>query len=742
MMANVLPLAAWFTLGSAGMLAVAVAAAIPVLLHWRARPKLQELPWAASFLLEAAIQKVRGRWGIQAWWLLALRVLAICLLATALADPQGGRAAPAAANGLRTHLVFLLDNTYSMDVVDATQSPSDAEPKSRFHQAREAIRRRVLRSTEGDRFSLVTLALPATVVTSESPAAELFLRELDLVELSCARGDPDSALTSLESIAQTKVADRTEMAIATDSQAASWKLTSAEADTAAALDALSRVGTVQWYDVGGNVADNLAIDSIVCEDELPTAGRELTFAATVVNHGPRNIAGAQVEWLVGDEAVASSEVEVAAGKSTTVYARYKFSDPGQQIVTAKLSDDALAADNTCWLVVSVPQQWKVAAVTEVPSHAVPIVAALDAADTPGEPIDVEAISPSRFIERIAEFDGVIMCDVAAFSASDAAAIRKAIHRGMAAVFLIGNAAQPANYNRVFGSGQETQRVLPLDLDAPVKEGDFRFDPLEYQHAIVRPFAGFERAGLVTCPIWRYLKATLIPGDSIKRVADFSSGDVAAACGEFGHGRVCVWLASPSLPDGGSREPWSALGEWPCFPPLLNESIAWSLEKRDRTNAFHPGEELVVDIEEPSDSGDSDSNGTDAWTWTWVARMSADGRAMADNSQAASVAVEETDSTLSLRLPPVADVGVIQFQRSPADKNDRLANRHASIRVDTEESKLEPFDKRWLPRAWRQTSAEPNGSFGGTEQQTIRWSPWLIVVVGLLFLVETAWSARP
>jgi hypothetical protein len=736
-MANPFLLGVWFTLGSVGMLAVAIAAAIPILLHWRARPKLQELPWAASFLLEAALQKVRGRWGIQAWWLLALRILAIALLAVALADPQGGRTAPVAASGLRTHLVFLLDNTFSMDVVDASKGRPDDKRESRFHQAREAIRRRVLRSTEGDRFSLVTLALPATIITSESPAADLFLRELDNVELSCAAGDPSGALRSLESLAQTKIADRTEIAIATDSQASSWRIAGAEGEIVGTLDGLSKLGTVQWYDVGGNVPDNLAIESISCEDELPTTGRELTFAATIMNHGPRNIAGARVEWFAGEESIANTEVEVAAGQSATIYARHKLANPGQHVVKARLSDDAIVADNVRWLVATIPQRWKVAAVAEAPTNAVPIVAALDAAETSGEPIDVETISPGRFVERFHEFDGMIICDVAGFSASDAAAIRHAIHRGMGAVFLIGNAAQSANYNRVFGSGQESQRVLPLDLDAPVKEGDFRLDPLEYKHAIVRPFAGFERAGLVSCPIWRYLKGTVIPGDSIQRVADFSSGDVAAACGEFGRGRVCVWLTSPSLPDSSNREPWSALGEWPCFPPLVSESVIWSLEKRYHVPEFRAGEELVVELEEPANNDDE----SDSWAWTWIARQSADSQ-MKEGESGSPIVLEKASAEKSLRLPPVSEVGVLRFLRSTDDPAAPSAAAFASIHVDTEESNLQPLDKQWLPRAWRQASSELNVSLGTSEQQTIRWSPWLIVLVGVLFLWETAWSARP
>ena len=50
-------------------------------------------------------------------------------------------------------------------------------------------------------------------------------------------------------------------------------------------------------------------------------------------------------------------------------------------------------------------------------------------------------------------------------------------------------------------------MLPAELIQPVS-GEFRFDPQRYDHPIASPFRGFERAGLVSVPIWQYMRLRL------------------------------------------------------------------------------------------------------------------------------------------------------------------------------------------------------------------------------------------
>ncbi len=69
------------------MLAGAAAVGVPIALHFFYKARYRKLPWAAMEFLKEAIEQTSRRLKFQEWILLALRCLAIMLLALALARP-------------------------------------------------------------------------------------------------------------------------------------------------------------------------------------------------------------------------------------------------------------------------------------------------------------------------------------------------------------------------------------------------------------------------------------------------------------------------------------------------------------------------------------------------------------------------------------------------------------------------------------------------------------------------------
>lgn len=92
------PLLAW------GLAAIAV----PILIHLLLRQRPRPLPWAAMRWLQAAHREASRRWKLTNWLLLALRCLAVALLALAVARP----ALPGLGGG--DHLVLIIDRSASM----------------------------------------------------------------------------------------------------------------------------------------------------------------------------------------------------------------------------------------------------------------------------------------------------------------------------------------------------------------------------------------------------------------------------------------------------------------------------------------------------------------------------------------------------------------------------------------------------------------------------------------------------
>src|SRR3954469_10586469 len=110
------------------MLAGAAAVTIPLALHFFYRARYRPLPWAPMKFLKEAVEEPSRRLKFQEWILLALRCLALILLALALARP--GLPSSSGGGGQPIDAVFVFDTSYSMAAKDGD--------KTRLERAKEA----------------------------------------------------------------------------------------------------------------------------------------------------------------------------------------------------------------------------------------------------------------------------------------------------------------------------------------------------------------------------------------------------------------------------------------------------------------------------------------------------------------------------------------------------------------------------------------------------------------------------
>jgi len=109
----------------------AAALAIPVILHLRRRPPRERIPFSSLMFLEKSPERLTRRTRLERWLLLALRCLALLLLALAFGRPfLESLANPVARNEL-TRAVVLVDRSASMQREDVWARALDA--------AREAV---------------------------------------------------------------------------------------------------------------------------------------------------------------------------------------------------------------------------------------------------------------------------------------------------------------------------------------------------------------------------------------------------------------------------------------------------------------------------------------------------------------------------------------------------------------------------------------------------------------------------
>jgi hypothetical protein len=591
MLSSALILSFW-QLGSAGMLAWGLAAALPILIHLWSRRRYRQETWAAMTFLLAALRKNARRIQLEQWILLAVRTAILGLFALALADPQlaGLASWVGGAAGGQTHLVLVIDGSYSMDLRQAD--------KSRFQAAKDLARQVVEAGEQGNGYTLVLMGEPPRAVI-EQPAFDRadVLEELDNLELQHAGASLPQSLAEVEKILrqaaerQPRLARR-RVCFFTDLQQTTWgEVNSAECR--ARLGQLESLASLELIDLGQPGEPNLAVARLEIDQPLVAARSQVQIVAEIQSFDREDRPRQAVEILVDGLRVADERVDVPAGGRVTVAARHRFDVPGEHVVEVHLADDALAIDNRRWLSVPVPEAVRVLCVGGRPGEARHVALALAPQKQSG-PLEVTQAPESRLLEGdLTQFDCVVLCDIGRFSRDEAGVLHRFVSRGGGLIVFLGEQAQSESYNQLLVD-DAAQRVLPARLGAASATTTYRLNPLEYRHPIVAPFRGFEQAGLLTTPIWKYIK--LSPLEGARTALALDTGDPAIVEARIGRGRsiLVATTASPQSLDRTSDPPtpWSALADWPSFPPLVHEMLHFALAGRSEGRNVLVGEELA------------------------------------------------------------------------------------------------------------------------------------------------------
>ncbi|AHG91285.1 double-transmembrane region domain protein [Gemmatirosa kalamazoonensis] len=255
--------------------ALAAAAAVPLLLHFLRRRIGTRLDFPAVRYLERAEQEHSARLRLRNWLLMALRVLAVLLVALAATRPVarvgGAGHAPAA-------VAIVLDNSLS------TTAVVDGRPV--FAALRDAALEIVSNAAAEDRVWLVTAS--GRVVGSDASAVRDAIRALTPL---AGAGDLPRAVSRAAELARSARRPSPTVVVLTDGQATAWR-TTADAGSArvvtwvprgapprnravVAADATPR----RWTPSGTVVARVLSADSVPYRvSERDASGGERTLA--------------------------------------------------------------------------------------------------------------------------------------------------------------------------------------------------------------------------------------------------------------------------------------------------------------------------------------------------------------------------------------------------------------------------------------------------------------------------------
>ena len=482
-----MPLGA-LTAASATMLFWALAAAVPVIIHFLSRRKVREENWAAMQFLLAAVQRSSRRLRIEQLILLMLRVTALVVFAVGLADvscQQSSRLKSSATDQSPTHTVLMIDNSYSMDYRSAGESC--------FERAQAAATSLVERAEEGDAFTIVTLGDPARA-TIGSPVYDLgeVVHEIRQLRTQQRGASLVNTLTKIRSVLEDARAayprlTREKVIVITDLCQSTWGAVT----TSVCEREIQRItDRASWVliDVGVEDAVNLAVTALRISNPAAHASQMVEFDADVRQFGAVESGPRTVQWFVDDERVHQQEVTMSAEKDRiSVRFEHRFDSAGEHTVELRCDDDALAVDNHRWLAVFLAQQFDVLCVRGKKNAARFVHFALQS----GQPrIQSRTVSELELLGgNLDRYDCIFLCNLGRMGAEESRELSSYVRNGGGLVIFLGDLVDAENYNRQLGGLENPQRLLPAEVGNARTAAHFGFDPLNYEHSIVQPFSG-------------------------------------------------------------------------------------------------------------------------------------------------------------------------------------------------------------------------------------------------------------
>lgn len=539
-----------FLLGLAGI-------AVPVILHLTRRQRRNVVRFPSLMFLQRIPYEERRRRRIRHWALLALRALALALLAFAFARPFFDRSdlAAGAAAGPR-EVVVLVDRSYSMEIGDRLErargeastvfaglGPLDRASLVAFDQGAEVL---VRSTTDRARLRSVLEDLaPGSGVTRFGPA--LKVAQTILEESTLARG---------------------EVYLLTDFQRTGWA-----GDEGVRLPAGSRLVPVS---VAEEAPENVQVTDVSLPRVVDTGRERVTPTARLVRRGGDGPRDVPVSLEIDGQPVQSVTVRMDADGATTATFQPITVSRAHTRGTVRVPADALPADDVRRFVVSPGAAATVRIVggatgTEDPNLYLSRALSISQDGR----FDVRA---RRGAPAAADLEGtdVIVLNDARVDAGAASLLRGFLEEGGGVLVALGEVARWPS---------EALDLLP---GAPGEVTDRgrggRLGHLEYSHPVFEVFAGPRSGDFTTA---RFLRTRgFTPADSARVLARFDDGTVALAERRVGRGRVLAWTSTLDTY-------WNDLGLQPVYLPFVHRMVEYLAGRTEARSAFEVGQ--VIDL---------------------------------------------------------------------------------------------------------------------------------------------------
>lgn len=679
-------------------LAGLIGALLPLIVHLINRKKAVKVPFPAIKFLLQSQKKVARSIKIRQWLLLALRMLAVALLAIALAKPFfNSQQGVTADERLPTATVFVMDTSYSMAQGDW------------WSRATDALEDEVKRVRPWDEVALVLTGGEGSMsaLTSDHTSVKRLASELKVGQH--AKPLTDAVLEASDMLGPSQLPNK-RIVVITDGS------------TGAMLS--GPLPEVPWNMEFITVRDDqtpesLAISDVSFVQEGARRERQWKIDATVVNKGTK-AKNVDVQLVMDGQVVAAGKVDVEAGKSAIYTFRHRLETQAAQVARVELVDaDTLEVDNTRWFSLHMSDRVRVLLVNGEPSSVVYndelffLERALLPRQDSSSGITVTVASRDGLEGReFKDFDVIVMANVSVVSQDVANRLKAHVEQGGGLFLTMGGQVDVNNWNQLFAD------ILPKPLrslkqlaevgdpDAPIKIT--RFGVSKVDHGIFEAFEAPGGGALQSAQVYSYMLLEPSPPDAATSILlSYKDGAPALIERELGAGRVVMLTTSIDLD-------WTDLPTRTAYLPLTRRIVQYLARRAtSEGRVTHVvGDEVEVDV-----------RGLGA------ERIIARG-------QGTMRLVQTPDAEGLVRFSP-PEAGVYEVYLNDEKPDSRLASLDFSINVDVREANLEPLPETMFS-AWK-TQDTKDGVF--QEERRVNLWPKLLFAFTMMLLFESVLGTR-
>ncbi len=547
-----------------------LAASIPVIIHLFNLRKLKKIEFSTlTFLKELQKNKIR-KIKLKQWILLALRVLIILFVVMAFARPAlqsiqiGGTTSAA-----KTTAIFILDDTFSMSVVD--------QKGSYFNQSKEIIKQVLSQLQEGDEVGLILVSNPKGEDKLTSNLSE-FVKNVDQLDLSFASGDLNSAITNAAQLISESKNFNKEIYVLSDFQKNKITKENLSNDLSELLNESIRLYS---FDLSDKDVFNLSVDELKINNQIFEKDKPVSFSITISNNSKQDVSNAVVSLFLNDERAAQKSFDVNAGQSTIVEIEAIPKTNGFIDVIAEIETDEIEQDNKRFASLFIPEKISVGLFSENQNDLTYVDLALQTAGQ--EKYQIERKSLNQLTsQQLNKYQTIIVSANTISSGVDQ--VKMFLQNGGGVILFPSSNQDAAKLNQFYS---QLGLRITSSFVGKVNSSDLKikFDKTDFNHPVFQNiFQNDDKKKYESPELNAYYKLSS-SGNQIISLVDGSS---FLSEYKVGKGKVFVLNSAPVLS-------WSDFPIKSIFAPLMNKSVAYLSSKERDENIFLAGEEVNINL---------------------------------------------------------------------------------------------------------------------------------------------------